>query len=383
MLKLDVITAISDIPKAQWNALFEDDQRMPYPFTRHQFLTALESSGSVGEKTGWYPHHLLFYQDGQLCAAMPSYLKSDSFGEYVFDWGWADAYQRYGLQYYPKLVSAIPYTPVTGPRIGVASGVDLHSLWGAIQACIQQYCADNELSSWHLLFPEKTLADSWNKPILTRTAVHFQWQNQGFDQFSDFLDTFSSRKRKNLRKERDKIFRQGIEFERLDGRQIDSDTWGVFYRFYQLTYAKRSGHGGYLSRAFFEQLSQSMPEQLVLVLAKKDGVPIAGALNFRDQQGLYGRYWGCQVDVEFLHFETCYYQGIEYCIEHGLKKFDPGVQGEHKIQRGFRPTYTYSNHWLAEPGFQSAVEDFLVRESSHIESYYEDAESLLPFKAES
>lgn len=387
MMQLDALSSINQIDADEWNNLFKStrgdtDKRMPYPFTQHGFLAALEDSHSVGEQAGWHPHHLILTDGDKLCAAVPSYLKSHSYGEYVFDWGWADAYHRYGYQYYPKLISAIPFTPVTGPRIGIASDLNNREIIDRLKACLHQHCRQNNISSWHLLFPEKNLSEQWPSDILTRTAVHFQWWNEGFSSFDDFLATFSSRKRKNLRKEREKIHQFGIEFETVSGCDITPEIWQSFYRFYQFTYAKRSGHGGYLSKKFFELLSETMPEQLVLVMAKQDGRYVAGALNFRDEKTLYGRYWGCEDEVDFLHFETCYYQGIDYCIQQSIQRFDPGVQGEHKIQRGFRPTYTYSNHWLAEPGFQTAIADFLRREKPEIEAYFKEAESLLPFRQE-
>jgi len=375
------ITSISQINATDWNTVTGSD----YPFTRYEFLHALELSGAVGclnnQNSGWQPQHLLVYQNAKLVAVMPAYLKSHSYGEYVFDHAWADAYQRYGQAYYPKLVTAIPFSPVSGPRICIAEGQDQQAINTAIGDHIKQHCAQEKLSSWHLLFPTEDFSNQLSTDFMQRTAVHFQWLNEDFTSFEDFLATFSSRKRKNLKKERQQVVEQGITLEVFTGRDIPTEIWERFYHFYQMTYAKRSGHGGYLSKTFFQTLAETMPESIVLVLAKHENEYIAGALNFRDHDTLYGRYWGCIQEFKHLHFETCYYQGIEFCIREGLKRFDPGVQGEHKIQRGFRPVYTYSNHWIAEPGFRAPIKNFLVEEKVSLQSYHASACEYLPFKA--
>ena len=377
----NIITSLNQVSKADWNVVTGCD----YPFTRYEFLHALELSGAVGgtgnQNSGWQPQHLLVYEEAQLVAVMPSYLKLHSYGEYVFDHAWANAYQHYGWAYYPKLVSAIPFTPVSGPRICIAEGYDQQSIISAINEYIIAYCARRKLSSWHLLFPSKDLSQTLAPQLMQRTAVHFQWINEGFTCFDDFLSTFNSRKRKNLKKERQQVWDQNIILEVFTGNGIPEEIWNRFYYFYQMTYAKRSGHGGYLSQSFFQLLAKTMPEAIVLVLAKREGQYIAGALNFRDSNTLYGRYWGCIQEFKHLHFETCYYQGINYCIREGLKRFDPGVQGEHKIQRGFRPVYTYSNHWIAEPEFRRAIADFLHQERTSVESYHASACEYLPFKS--
>jgi len=376
----NVISSLNQVNKADWNKVTGCD----YPFTRYEFLHALEVSGAVGclggQNSGWQPQHLLVYKNAQLVAVMPSYIKLHSYGEYVFDHSWANAYQHYGRVYYPKLVSTIPFTPVSGLRICIAEGNEQQPIISAISEYIIAYCEQNNLSSWHLLFPSKTLSQALTPQTMQRTAVHFQWFNDGFTCFDDFLATFSSRKRKNLKKERQKIRGQQISLEVFTGTDIPEKIWDHFYYFYQMTYAKRSGHGGYLSKSFFQLLAQTMPEAIVLVLAKREGQYIAGALNFRDSNTLYGRYWGCIHELKHLHFETCYYQGIEYCIREGLKRFDPGVQGEHKIQRGFRPVYTYSNHWIAEPEFQRAIADFLHQELASVQGYHASVCKHLPFK---
>ena len=379
-LTFDFISSLNQVRETDWNAV----TGLNYPFTRYAFLHALELSGAVGcnsqQDSGWQPQHLLVREGSQLIAVMPGYLKSHSYGEYVFDHAWANAYHRYGQTYYPKLVTAIPFTPVSGPRICIAKGYEQTPIISAINEYVIEYCMQKNVSSWHILFPEKTLSQTIASKFMQRRAVHFQWFNEGFTNFNDFLATFSSRKRKNLKKERQQVIDQDIRLEVFTGSNIPEEVWDRFYHFYQMTYAKRSGHGGYLSKSFFRTLAKTMPEAMVLVLAKHQNQYIAGALNFRDHDTLYGRYWGCIQEFKHLHFETCYYQGIDYCIREGLKRFDPGVQGEHKIQRGFRPVYTYSNHWIAEPTFRHAIADFLYQEHLSVESYHASACEYLPFK---
>jgi len=377
MYKTKFLSSIQAIANTEWNTVCGTD----YPFIRHEFLSALEQSSAVNAATGWTPNHLVVYDKNVLIAVMPGYLKAHSYGEFVFDFQWAEAYQRYGLPYYPKYISAIPFSPVTGPRLCVRAGYDAAAISKIIAEHIKQYVEENKLSSWHLLFPEHSVAEQFSAqgfPI--RKAVHFQWLNKNYRQFNDFINRFSSRKRKNLRKERKKVIDQGITLRRIEGRDISDEQWDRFYHFYQMTYLKRSGHGGYLDKIFFQLLGKNIPEHLLMVLAYKDTEIIAGALNLKDSTTLYGRYWGCYQEYDFLHFETCYYQGIEYCIEKKLQRFDPGVQGEHKIQRGFEPAYTYSNHWIADEKFREAIAQFLLREEKHIALYKKQAEQLLPFK---
>lgn len=376
MIDIRFIDSLFDVDPTQWNRIAGAD----YPFIRYEFLSALESSGATTAESGWQPQHVLVYLGSALVAIMPLYLKSHGYGEYVFDFSWADAYHRHNLNYYPKLVSAIPYTPVTGPRLCVAAGQNEMDIMVAVVQAIKKRASALSASSWHLLFPDAVASEQFNVLCRQRRAVHFQWFNQGFMGFDDFLATFNSRKRKNLRKERQRVKEQDIVFERWRGEDISDELWRKFHHFYQLTYARRSGHGGYLNLDFFRAVAASMPEAIVLVMVRQNGEYIAGALNFRDKRTLYGRYWGCGCDIEYLHFETCYYQGIEYCIEHGLQRFDPGVQGEHKMLRGFRPTYTYSNHWIADHYFRQAVDRFLQEEAKVVANYLVNAEKYLPFK---
>lgn len=379
-MQISFIDSIDEIDGTQWNSISGID----YPFTRHEFLQAMEHSGATTSRSGWQPHHLLVHRHGALVAHLPLYLKSHSYGEYVFDWSWADAYRQHGLAYYPKLLAAIPYTPATGPRLCIKKGEDIASVTADVVKALYSEAERTKASSIHILFPELASKDRFaQQGLKPRLGVQFHWFNQAYQTFDDFLGTFSSRKRKNLRKERQRVTEQGLELEVLEGSQISSELWRTFYNFYQLTYAKRSGHGGYLELPFFQQVAASMPENLVLVMAKYEQRYVAGALNFRDSKTLYGRYWGCTQEFDHLHFETCYYQGIEYCIANGLERFDPGAQGEHKIQRGFKPVRTWSNHWLADAQFRRAVDDFIQRETPGMERYLADASELLPFKASS
>lgn len=376
-IEAQFLTSMGEIPAREWNGITGVD----YPFGRHEFLYGLEKTGCVTAESGWQPCHLVLRQGQVAIAVMPLYLKSHSYGEYVFDWSWADAWQRSGLRYYPKLVSAIPFTPATGPRLSIAEGFSQETLWPAALRAIQQLAGQQDISSWHLLFPERDVSCRLLEAGLhQRTATQFHWFNEGYGSFEDFLAGFSSRKRKTLKRERTRVKEQGLVLETLSGSDIGEREWQQFYRFYQLTYAKRSGHGGYLNRAFFTETAAGMGEQAVMVLAYLDRQAVAGALYFRSSDTLYGRYWGCEQEFDCLHFEACYYQGIEFCIANKLQRFDPGAQGEHKIQRGFRPTPTWSNHWIADTGLSAAVGDFTRREAVHNEAYLAEASTLLPFK---
>ena len=315
-----------------------------YPFLSDAFFDALQGCGAVNPKTGWQPCHL--EADG---GWMPLYARSHSRGEYVFDYSWADAYQRHGLDYYPKLVTSIPFTPVTGARW--QGDISADSLWGGVQ----------EL------------------PLVSRQACHFRWVNRDYRDFDDFLGQFQSRKRKNLRKERRRVQEQGLTITRHQGGQISANDWAFFYQCYASTYLKR-GQLPYLNEAFFSTVGERLADQLMLVLARDRDRPVAAALYFFDADCLYGRYWGCLEERDGLHFELCYYQGIEFAIERQLAAFDPGVQGEHKILRGFEPVITWSMHHLREPAFHNAIADFCREEAVHVQRYREEAMTLLPFR---
>ena len=376
-MELELVSSLRHIPAERWEALRPGS----YPFLRYDFLLGLEVTGCTTADSGWQPCHLHLREGEETLAFAPAYLKSHSYGEYVFDWSWADAWGRSGLSYYPKLVTAIPFTPATGPRLMLAPGVSPVDAASGLLAGVQQWAAERDISSWHVLFPEPELAGELEQlGMHRRTATQFHWFNRGFSDFDDFLATFSSRKRKNLRRERQRVEEQGLVLETLVGDDISAAQWEQFHRFYQLTYAKRSGHGGYLTREFFTKTAAGMGQQVVMVIASHDTKPVAAALYFRSDDTLYGRYWGCEVEFDCLHFEACYYQGIEYCIREGLARFDPGAQGEHKIQRGFEPIQTLSSHWIAAPELSAAVAAFTRREAEHVEEYRRQAATLLPFR---
>jgi len=367
---------IADVAAAQWNALAGED----YPFIRHEFLLALEQSGCVNARTGWQPLHALVERDAKLLACMPLYAKTNSMGEYVFDWSWADSYSRHGLDYYPKLLTAIPFTPCAGPRLCIAAATSLDAVLPPLQEAIATLADERAASSWHVLFPEPALRNQLGAAGLQlRAGCQYQWFNGGYRDFEHFLDTFSSRKRKNLRKERARVSASCIAFDVLEGAAISEDHWRRFFRFYQSTYFVR-GRAPYLNVDFFLRLGRGMPERLLMVLARKDGEHIAGALFFKGSDTLYGRYWGCTEEYQFLHFETCYYQGIDYCIRHGIARFDSGAQGEHKIQRGFKPVRTWSAHWIRHPDFARAIAHFVQEEERHIDAYVAQASEFLPFR---
>lgn len=379
------ISSILAVDPDSWNRLCPPD----YPFVRHEFLAALEQTGCTTPATGWQPHHLLVTEGTLLIAALPGYLKTHSYGEYVFDWAWADAYRRYGQEYYPKWISAIPFTPCYGSRLLIHKeySLDSHELdRRELLQQLQQEALRLKLSSWHCLFPTQEESDQWKDAgTLQRLGCQFHWFNRAYRSFDDFLARMNSRKRKNISKERREVIQQGIEFEWLEGAAIQTADWDKFYSLYCTTYLKRSGHQGYLTRTFFHELGARMPDNLLLVSAHKTGhdgskTTLAAALFLRDQHTLYGRYWGCFDEYQFLHFETCYYQGIDYAIAKGLQRFDGGAQGEHKIQRGFEPVLTYSNHWLRDENFHQAVARALTQEAIGIREYQADAKTYLPFK---
>lgn len=375
-ITFELLDSISQVETTQWNGLVGSG----YPFACYEFLSALERSGTVSERAGWRPMHLIGRDELGLAVAMPGYLKWNSYGEYVFDFQWAHAYHRYGLEYYPKWLTAIPFTPCAGPRIAIRNDIDIANAFEQIQNRIQLECKTKKLSSWHCLFPEKKWIEHLPAHSLgVREGVQFQWFNQGFQCFDDFLSTFSSKKRKNVKRERRLVADQNIVMERIPGREISEKQWKTFYTFYAATYFKR-GQEPYLNPQFFQQLLESMPEQLLLVMAVKNQQYVAGALSFIGDDTLYGRYWGCLDEYDSLHFETCYYQGIEFCIEQGLKRFDSGAQGEHKIVRGFEPIKTYSLHYIKDPQFDDAIKDFLKREKLGIDQYQNETAEWLPFK---
>jgi len=375
-------SSISDIPPSVWNELFASEN----PFVQHAFLLALEESACVNAQTGWQAQHMMLIDgDGQPLAVMPLYAKNDSYGEFVFDWGWAEAYARHGLDYYPKLVTAIPFSPVAGPRIGISADAVESEVIIALLGAIHQLAESHDYSSWHLLFPglrlQKTLLDMKDEgAFLHREAVQFHWFNRDYLTFDDFLSTLRSSRRKNLKRERRRVAEQGVSLQRKIGGDISDEEWRGFYHCYMSTYRKRSGHDGYLNYDFFDRLRTSMSDQLMLVVARRDEQIVACSLFLFDSRRLYGRYWGALQDVSCLHFEACFYQGIEFCIERELVEFDPGTQGEHKLMRGFEPVRSASYHWIADSRFRAAIAEFLKQERQGTREYQQQAETFLPYK---
>lgn len=360
-LAVETVASISAIKAQEWDQLSAPEAARANPFVRHAFLDALERSGSVGEGTGWTPFHLTVRRGGALAAAAPAYLKDHSYGEYVFDHGWADAYARAGGRYFPKLLCAVPFTPAPGPRLlgpdAEARAILARSLIAAT--------AQMRLSSAHVTFIDDDEA-LLGAGFLPRHGVQFHWFNRGYRTYDDFLGTLASRKRKALKRERREAA-EGLTFRRLTGGDIEEKHWDIFWRFYQDTGSRKWGHP-YLTRSFFSMLGETMRDDLLLVFAESGGRPIAGALNLIGGDALYGRYWGRIEDRPFLHFEACYHQAIDFAIERGLSRVEAGAQGEHKLARGYEPVITKSAHWIADPGFRAAVARYLDAERRQIEA---------------
>ncbi|MCQ9422608.1 GNAT family N-acetyltransferase [Pseudomonas sp. LJDD11] len=372
-MSVHVVDSLSAVSAADWDALLPDQQ----PFLRHAFLSALEDSASLGAHSGWRAEHVLHEQAGQLVAAMPAYRKWHSYGEYVFDHGWADACRRAGIAYYPKLLAAVPFSPVSGARILASSAQAGMTLLEGLPG----YLHGQGLSSAHVNFTDPAAdallaeQDGW----LQRYGCQYHWHNRGYRDFQDFLDALSSRKRKQMRKEREQVAGQGIEFEWLSGSQMSEALWDFVYACYANTYAVRR-QTPYLTREFFSLLAERMPEAIRVVLARQGNRPVAMAFSLVGGDSFYGRYWGCLAEFDRLHFETCFYQGMDYAIAHGLQRFDAGAQGEHKLIRGFEPQITHSWHYLLHPGLKDAVADFLEQERVGVLAYAEDARNALPYR---
>ncbi len=366
-ITVKAISSLAEVSAQAWDACAGTDN----PFVRHAFLSALEDSGSATAETGWMAQHMVIEDGvGGLLAAVPMYLKNHSYGEYVFDWGWADAYERAGGHYYPKLQCSVPFTPATGPRLlispdsGDALDIDLQR---TLCAAMVQLADKLEVSSLHVTFPEQPEWETMGEMgFLQRVGQQFHWQNQGYRTFDDFLGALASRKRKQLRKERQKVADTGLTYQALRGAEITEAHWHAFYRFYRNTVDKKWG-SNYLTRSFFPLLSERLGDAVVLIVAEDGDNVVAGALNLVGGDTIYGRNWGCDGHYKFLHFETCYYQAIEFAIRHGLTWVEAGAQGQHKIQRGYLPTPTYSAHWIADDGFRRAVARFLGEEKRALE----------------
>ncbi len=370
-----VLEGLSDITQADWDACASIGD----PFTTYRFLLALEDSGSVGRGTGWEPHHLVARQGDEVIAAMPLYAKSHSQGEYMFDHNWAHAYERSGGRYYPKLQAAVPFTPVTGRRFLCRKGYEHTGRAALVQGAVQM-AASNRLSSLHITFcAEEEFQVGANIGLLQRTGQQFHWLNDGYQSFDNFLAALSSRKRKNIRKERKTAQAFGGQIISLTGDGIQPEHWDAFWQFYQDTGMRKWGTP-YLTRQFFDIVQEQMRDDVLLVMCKRDGRWVAGALNFIGGDCLYGRYWGCAEDYPCLHFEVCYYQAIDYAIKQGLKRVEAGAQGAHKLARGYLPKPTYSLHWIADPGFRNAVATYLDAEREAVDEEIEVLTDYGPFR---
>ncbi|MDA1075539.1 MAG: GNAT family N-acetyltransferase [Proteobacteria bacterium] len=373
-----ILNDIGEIDARHWDEC-ANPQGQPYnPFLSHAFLHAMEKSVSATPRTGWKPFHLMLEEGETLLGVVPMYLKGHSQGEYVFDAGWADAWRRAGGEYYPKLQVSVPFTPASGRRV-LARGADPIIEQALLEACIQ-VTDQIGVSSLHMTFLTEPQWQAAGKlGFLQRMDQQYHWHNPGYRCFDDFLSELSSKKRKNLKRERRDALNQGIEIELLTGSDLCEAHWDAFYRFYTDTGSRKWG-SPYLTRAFFSEVSASMPDDILLIMCKRAGRYIAGALNFIGSDTLFGRNWGCLEDHRFLHFETCYYQAIDFAIERGLTRVEAGAQGQHKVARGYLPQATYSAHWISDPGFRRAVDNFLTEERQHVQADIEWIERHSPFK---
>ena len=375
-LQLRTHASIDAVDAAQWNALAGTD----CPFLRHEFLGAMEHSGCAVTATGWRAAHLTLSDGERIVGAAPAYVKDHSWGEFVFDFGWAQAYARNGLRYYPKLVCAAPFSPITAPKLLVQRGPESESLRGQLVAALARQTAAQRLSSAHALFIDAAeqpdfAAQDW----LLRRDVQFHWHNAGYRDFDDYLESFTAEKRKKVRRERRRCSDAGIGFEKLDGHGIDAATLRQVHALHAATF-HRHGHEPYLNLAFFQELVRTLPDALLFVLARRAGELLAAAVFLRSATTLYGRYWGAVREYHSLHFETCYHQGIEYCIAAGLQRFEPGTQGEHKVSRGFTPVLTWSAHHIADERFRDAIGAFLAREAPAVDEYAAQIAAHVPYR---
>lgn len=370
-----IITSLEQLNADHWNQLVGDD----CPFLRHQFLLALEQSGCVGEESGWIPSYLILENcDGELLAAAPQYIKYNSIGEFVFDWAWADAYERSGLSYYPKLVVAPPFTPATGPRLLIAPQSD-PDLKKQLLNTLIAHAQTSNISTLHILYPTDQQPLEQSNLLIKRFGYEFHWSNQQYKSFEDFLATLKSKRRKQIRKERRTIQDSDITIQHIAGNEASEQQWHAFYNLYRHTFL-RYGNYPALTLEFFQQIAETMGQSILLILASDHSRIIAASFFLRGSNSLYGRYWGAFEDVPCLHFELCYYQGHDYCINHQLQHFEPGAQGEHKISRGFLPTETPSYHWIAHPGFKQAISRHVQQETEHLRAYMNNLAQHSPYK---
>ncbi|GAB5468520.1 MAG: GNAT family N-acetyltransferase [Rhodospirillales bacterium] len=369
--------SLTKVDPAAWDACAGDEN----PFVSHAFLSVLEESGSATAKTGWLGQHLALEDGaGGLLGCVPLYLKNHSYGEYVFDWGWADAFERAGGRYYPKLQASVPFTPVTGPRLLLRPGPEAARARDLLIAGLIRVAELHKVSSLHLTFPTEPEWHALGEAgFLQRQGLQYHWMNQGYDDFDAFLAALSSRKRKAIKKERRQAQESGLTIRALRGAEITARHWEAFYRFYLGTIDKKWSQN-YLTAEFFALLGERLGDRVLLIVAEDGDEPVAGALNLVGKERLYGRNWGCSAEVRFLHFECCYYRAIEWAIDHGLQVVEAGAQGQHKVQRGYLPVATYSAHWIAEGGFRAAVADFLRREQRAVDQEIEIVTEMGPFK---
>lgn len=376
-----IIHNISNLDQASWNALLPDNAN---PFLKYAFLETLETTNCIGGKSGWQAAHLVAEDGGgNLFGAMPMYLKQHSYGEFVFDWSWAQAYEQNGLNYYPKALVAVPFTPVQGPRLLIAKNRDARAIQGFLLETLKDLTQHNGLSSAHILFPShdeiKVLKEH---EFLVRDSVQFHWRNQNYKNFEDFLAALTMKRRKNIRRERAQLLHLGLKYKHLSGVDANPEDWSFFYRCYANTYLER-GSSPYLNESFFQEIAKRMPDNLHLILAYRSNQAIAASLLVIDRHtsNAYGRYWGAIEHIPLLHFEVAYYQAIEYCIRERISIFEGGAQGEHKMARGFLPTTLHSAHWMADPRFSKAVGHFLDKERQGISTYVDELEQHNPLKS--
>lgn len=380
-IQLRIIGSLSEISEDDWNALLPEDAG---PFLKYQFLNTLEITGCVGGNTGWQVAHLLAEDtESRLIGAMPLYLKQHSYGEFVFDWAWAQAYEQNSMSYYPKALSAIPFTPVRGPRLLVSPNANTSAVCEVLVSGLKNLVSQNGLSSAHVLFPENTELEELKKQgFMLRDSVQFHWQNAGYQNFEEFLAALTMKRRKNIRRERAAVESQQISYRHIPAEMATVDDWSFFYRCYENTYIEHRS-SPYLTEECIQLLGVSMPENLHLIIAMKDEKPIASSLLVVDHstKKAYGRYWGAVEHIPCLHFELAYYQAIEYCINNGIEIFEGGAQGEHKMARGFLPITLQSAHWIEDVGFANAVKRFLEREHEGMTSYVDELEQHIPLKS--
>lgn len=374
-MRIEIIESLSRIDLSAWNRVAGKSN----PFLQHEFLAALERNHCL-EEYGWYPQHIGIYEDDELVAAMPMYIKDNSYGELVFDWAWADAYHRHGLPYYPKLVTAIPYTPATGPRLLVAPEHDYANYATLLIKFAIELAGELNMSTVHWLFTnERDTALLREQGMAMRLGCQFHWTNHGYTSFDHYLQSFSSQKRKQIKRERKRVVEQDIAIEVRHGDEMTDELWSVYHDFYSSTFDRKSGMAT-LSLDFFREIGRTLARNVVIVFARHHEKYVASAFNLAGETTLYGRHWGCDGHYHSLHFEACYYQGLDYCIQHGLQHFEPGAQGEHKISRGFLPTETWSAHWIANESFADAIKRHTEQEQAGMQHYIKSLAEHSPFK---